>query len=66
MPKHLTANELRRTFTGFFADRGHTIVPSASVIPHDPTVLFTVAGMVPFKPYFTGDEVPSYKRATSV
>ena len=66
MPKHLTANELRRAFTGFFADRGHTIVPSASVIPHDPTVLFTVAGMVPFKPYFTGDEVPSYKRATSV
>ncbi len=66
MPKPLTANELRRTFTGFFADRGHTIVPSASVIPHDPTVLFTVAGMVPFKPYFTGDEVPSYKRATSV
>ncbi len=66
MAKKLTASELRRTFTGFFADRGHTIVPSASVIPHDPTVLFTVAGMVPFKPYFTGDEVPSFKRATSV
>ncbi len=66
MPKKLTANELRRTFTGFFADRDHTIVPSASVIPHDPTVLFTVAGMVPFKPYFTGDEVPPYKRATSI
>jgi alanyl-tRNA synthetase len=66
MPKKLTANELRRAFTGFFADRAHAIVPSASVIPHDPTVLFTVAGMVPFKPYFTGDEVPPYKRATSV
>ena len=66
MSKSLTANELRRAFTGFFADRGHTIVPSASVIPHDPTVLFTVAGMVPFKPYFTGDEVPPFKRATSV
>jgi len=66
MPKKLTANELRSAFTGFFADRDHTIVPSASVIPHDPTVLFTVAGMVPFKPYFTGDEVAPYKRATSV
>ncbi|HEY1279832.1 MAG TPA: alanine--tRNA ligase, partial [Acidimicrobiales bacterium] len=61
-----TANELRRSFTGFFAERGHTIVPSASLIPHDPTVLFTVAGMVPFKPYFLGDEVPPFRRATDV
>ena len=62
----MRANELRRAFTGFFADRGHTVVPSASLIPHDPTVLFTVAGMVPFKPYFVGEEVPPYPRATSV
>jgi alanyl-tRNA synthetase len=61
-----TANELRRSFTGFFAERDHTVVSSASLIPHDPTVLFTVAGMVPFKPYFTGDEVPPFKRATDV
>jgi alanyl-tRNA synthetase len=61
-----TANELRQAFTGFFAERAHTVVPSASLIPHDPTVLFTVAGMVPFKPYFTGDEVPPYRRAASV
>jgi alanyl-tRNA synthetase len=61
-----TANELRQAFTGFFADRGHLVVPSASLIPHDPTVLFTVAGMVPFKPYFVGDETPPAKRATSV
>jgi alanyl-tRNA synthetase len=61
-----TANELRRTFTGFFAERDHAVVPSASLIPHDPTVLFTVAGMVPFKPYFTGDEVPPFRRATDV
>ncbi|MGD9794559.1 MAG: alanine--tRNA ligase [Acidimicrobiia bacterium] len=61
-----TANELRRAFTGFFADRDHTVVPSAKLIPHDPTVLFTVAGMVPFKSYFTGDETPPYKRATTV
>jgi len=61
-----TANELRRAFTDFFVERGHTLVPSASLIPHDPTVLFTVAGMVPFKPYFLGDETPPYRRATSV
>ena len=61
-----TADELRSAFTDFFAARAHTVVPSASLIPHDPTVLFTVAGMVPFKPYFVGDEVPPYHRATSV
>ena len=60
-----TADELRSTFTNFFAVRGHHVVPSASLIPHDPTVLFTVAGMVPFKPYFVGDEVAPFKRAVS-
>ncbi|MFZ4810560.1 MAG: alanine--tRNA ligase [Ilumatobacteraceae bacterium] len=60
-----TADQLRAAFTGFFADRGHSVVPSASLIPHDPTVLFTVAGMVPFKPYFVGDEVPPFKRAVT-
>ncbi|MFM2070986.1 MAG: alanine--tRNA ligase [Actinomycetota bacterium] len=60
-----TANELRSAYTNFFAERGHHVVPSASLIPHDPTVLFTVAGMVPFKPYFVGDETPPYKRAVS-
>src|SRR6201999_4384345 len=53
-------------FVDFFVARGHTPVPSASVIPVDPTLLFTVAGMVPFKGYFTGDETPPFKRATSV
>ena len=61
-----SANEVREAFRGFFADRGHTRVDSASLIPHDPTVLFTVAGMVPFKPYFVGDEVPPYSRAVTV
>ncbi len=60
------ADHLRAAFTGFFADRGHTLVPSASLIPHDPTVLFTIAGMVPFKPFFLGDETPPWPRATSV
>ena len=61
-----SANDLRRAFSGFFADRGHTAVPSASLIPHDPTLMFTVAGMVPFKPYFMGDEVAPYNRAVTV
>ncbi len=62
----MDANQLRSAFTGFYAERGHVVVPSASLIPHDPTVLFTIAGMVPFKPYFTGDEVAPWRRATSV
>lgn len=61
-----TADELRQAFSGFFGSHGHTVVPSASLIPHDPTLLFTVAGMVPFKPYFLGDEAAPYSRAVSV
>ena len=62
----MDANGLRAAFTRFFADRGHAVVPSASLIPHDPTVLFTIAGMVPFKPYFLGEETPPWPRATSI
>ncbi|HEY5385707.1 MAG TPA: alanine--tRNA ligase [Acidimicrobiales bacterium] len=62
----MDANGLRAAFTRFFADRGHTIVPSASLIPHDPSVLFTIAGMVPFKPYFLGEEAAPWPRATSI
>jgi alanyl-tRNA synthetase len=62
----MDANGLRAAFTRFFADRGHSIVPSASLIPHDPSVLFTIAGMVPFKPYFVGDEPAPWRRATSI
>ncbi|MFM8553698.1 MAG: alanine--tRNA ligase [Acidimicrobiales bacterium] len=61
-----TADELRQAFTSFFASHGHSVVPSASLIPHDPTLMFTVAGMVPFKPYFLGDEASPYSRAVSV
>ncbi len=60
------ADQLRAAFTRFFTERGHAAVPSASLIPHDPSVLFTIAGMVPFKPFFLGDEVPPWSRATSV
>ncbi len=61
----MTADQLRDSFTGFFADKGHTVVPSASLIPHDPSVMFNVAGMVPFKSYFTGDEQAPYNRAVA-
>jgi alanyl-tRNA synthetase len=61
-----TADELRAAFCDFFASRAHTVVPSASLIPIDASLLFTNSGMVPFKPYFVGDETPPYRRATSV
>jgi alanyl-tRNA synthetase len=62
----MKANEIRRAFVDFFVERGHSRQPSASLIPHDPTVLFTVAGMVPFKPYFVGEEVAPFDRAITI
>src|SRR3712207_9341074 len=58
--------EIRRRFLDHFAQRGHTVVPSASLISPDPSLLFTVAGMVPFIPYLTGREPAPFPRATSV
>ena len=58
--------EIRRRFLDFFANRGHEVVPSAPLLYNDPTLLFVNAGMVPFKPYFTGAEPAPYNRATSV
>ncbi|MYH95665.1 MAG: alanine--tRNA ligase [Acidimicrobiia bacterium] len=60
------AQEIRSAFTSFFGERGHAVLPSASLIPRDPTVLFTVAGMVPFKPYFLGEETSPHPRAVTV
>jgi alanyl-tRNA synthetase len=58
--------EIRRRFLDFFADREHSVVPSAPLVSTDPNLLFVVAGMVPFIPYLTGREAPPYKRAVSV
>lgn len=58
--------EIRRRWLRFFEERGHTVVPSASVIADDPTLLLVNAGMVPFKPYFLGEVKPPFPRATSV
>jgi alanyl-tRNA synthetase len=58
--------EIRRRWLRFFEERGHAVVPSASLIADDPTLLLVPAGMVPFKPYFLGEVRPPWPRATSV
>ena len=61
--KNLTGNELRQKFLDYFAERGHLVLPSASLIPHDdPTLLLIGAGMAPFKPFFTGKMTPPSPR----
>jgi alanyl-tRNA synthetase len=58
--------EIARRFLAYFKQQGHTIVPSASLVADDPTVLFVIAGMQPFKPYLLGQRTPPYKRAADV
>ncbi len=58
--------EIVRRFLAHFENDGHTVVPSASLVAEDPTLLLVNAGMVPFKPYFTGQRTPPYDRAVSV
>ncbi|PJZ69383.1 alanine--tRNA ligase [Leptospira perolatii] len=65
--KSKTVSEISRIFLDYFKEKGHTIVPSSSLLPAgDPTLLFTTAGMVQFKPLFTGAVDLPYTRATSV
>jgi len=67
-PKPVTSvADIRQTFLNFFADKGHTIVPSSSLVPvNDPTLMFTNSGMVQFKDVFLGTDKRPYVRATSV
>ncbi len=61
----MTGDELRQEFLKFFQSKGHKVLPSASLIPNDPQLLFTVAGMVPFKPIFWGKVEPVYTRVAT-
>ncbi|MDQ6711871.1 MAG: alanine--tRNA ligase-related protein, partial [Candidatus Dormibacteraeota bacterium] len=62
----MTSAEIRQRFLNFFKERDHKVLPSSSLIPFgDPTTLFTIAGMVQFKPYFLGQSQPPYPRATT-
>src|SRR6202051_2597054 len=64
--KYMTGNEIRRKFLDYFAERGHRIVRSSSLVPaNDPTLLFTNAGMNQFKDIFTGAEKRDYNRSVS-
>lgn len=62
----MKSQEITKRWIDFFVSKGHTAVPSASLVSSDPSLLFTVAGMVPFIPYLTAREEAPYKRATSV
>ncbi|QDL11198.1 alanine--tRNA ligase [Brasilonema octagenarum UFV-E1] len=64
-PQYLSGNDIRQKFLDFYAQRGHQILPSASLVPEDPTVLLTIAGMLPFKPIFLGQRTSEFKRATT-
>src|SRR3954447_18577928 len=60
----MTTDDIRKTFLGFYADRDHRALPSFSLVPseHDPSALFTIAGMHPMKPFFAGTERPPHPR----
>ncbi|RJN31278.1 alanine--tRNA ligase [Nesterenkonia natronophila] len=62
----MKSQDITRTWYDYFSAKEHTVVPSASLVSPEPSLLFTIAGMVPFIPYFTGVEKPPYTRAVSV
>ena len=63
----MSVADIRKTFLDFFASKGHTVVPSSSLVPgNDPTLMFTNSGMVQFKDVFLGTDTRNYVRATSV
>ncbi|MBE9236812.1 alanine--tRNA ligase [Anabaena aphanizomenioides LEGE 00250] len=64
-PQYLSGNDIRALFLDFYTQREHQPLPSASLVPEDPTVLLTIAGMLPFKPIFLGQRTPEFKRATT-
>jgi alanyl-tRNA synthetase len=61
----MDSRDIRESFLAFFEEREHARVPSASLVPNDPTLLFTNAGMNQFKPYFQGEQTPPFKRAVT-
>ncbi len=63
--KYLSGNQIRHLFLDFYAQRGHQVLPSASLVPEDPTVLLTIAGMLPFKPIFLGQKLAEFSRVTT-
>lgn len=65
IPNYLRGNEIRQTFLDFYSQRQHNVLPSASLVPEDPTVLLTIAGMLPFKPIFLGQRQSEFPRATT-
>ena len=63
--KIITGDEIRNAFLKFYNEKSHKIIPSSSLIPDDPTVMLTIAGMLPFKPVFLGLKESPSNRATS-
>jgi alanyl-tRNA synthetase len=65
MCKFLSGTQIRQTFLNFYQEKEHQVLPSASLVPEDPTVLLTIAGMLPFKPIFLGQRTAEFPRVTT-